>query len=141
VDHWLLPIADDPDYYCPDEVALVAGKDLPESRRAANTKLLRRKALPFFSAAHSGHDGYINAILKRGNRIIDVRQSGNLEAVRMCFSVLLPTEGFEYVKSALHRLYARVNELPDLTALQLHERLRGLPCCTTTSSGTGEVFR
>jgi hypothetical protein len=52
--------------------------------------------------------------------------------------VLLPTEGFDYEKSALRESYAKVDALPDLTIAQLRERLRALPCCTTTAAGSGQ---
>lgn len=138
VDYWLMPIAVDPDYYSADEAARVAGQKLPKDRYPGHKQLFRASALPFFIPAQSVHEGYIYATHKLGGRFIDVRLSGHFEAVRMRFAILLPTEGFDYEKSALRELYAHVNELPDLTIPQLRERLRELPCCTTTSSGTGE---
>ena len=138
VDYWMLPVAVDPDYYSADEAALVTGARLSAKARARSTALFRASALPFFSPARSTNEGYIYASHKRGGRFIDVRLSGHLKAVRMRFAVLLPTEGFDYEASALRRLYARVDELPDLTITELRERLRELPCCTTTESGSGE---
>ncbi|MEZ5540904.1 MAG: LssY C-terminal domain-containing protein [Pseudomonadota bacterium] len=138
VDYWLMPIAVDPDYYSPDEAALVTGAKLPRAERSANRLRFRSNALSFFTPAHTTHEGYIYASYKRGGRFIDVRLSGHRHAVRMRFAMLLPTESFDYEKSALRNLYEQVDTLPDLTAAQLRAQLRTLPCCTTTASGTGE---
>jgi len=138
VDYWLMPIAIDPDYYSADEAARVTGAKLSEANRASNTRLFRTNGLPFFSEAGSTQAGYIYASYKRGGRFVDVRLSGHLKTVRMRFAVLLPTESFDYEYSELRERYARVRELPDLTVLQLRERLRTLPCCTTHEDGTGK---
>jgi hypothetical protein len=138
VDYWLMPIAVDPDYYSADETARVTGAKLSGENALANTRLFRANALPFFSHAHSTHEGYIYASYKRGGRFVDVRLSGHLKTVRMRFAVLLPTESFDYEYSELRELYAKVKELPDLTVPQLRERLRDMPCCTTREDGTGE---
>jgi hypothetical protein len=138
VDYWLMPIAVDPDYYSADEAARVTGAKLSEANRTANTGLFRSNALPFFSKAGSTLEGYIYASYKRGGRLVDVRLSGHLKAVRMRFAILLPTESFDYEFSELRERYARVRELQDLTVPKLRERLRSLPCCTTRADGTGE---
>jgi len=138
VDYWLLPVAIDPDYYSAEEAALITGAKLPKREREANAEKFRANALPFFSKAGTTHEGYIYASYTRGGRFVDVRLSGHLHAIRMRFAVLLPTEGFDYEKSALRKMYARVNELPDLALPEFRERLRNMPCCTTTADGTGE---
>ena len=138
VDYWLMPIAVDQDYFSADEAGLVTGAGLPKARRPDNTRLFRAQALPFFSAAHSTHEGYVYATYKRGGRFVDVRLSGHLKTVRMRFAVLLPTESFDYEYSDLRERYAHVGELPDLTIAQMREQLKTLPCCTTTQAGTGE---
>ena len=137
IGYWLLPVAIDPDYYSADEAAAATGSDLPQDALERHRAMFRANALPFFSKPNSAHEGYIYATHARGGRFVDVRLSGHLHSVRMRFAVLLPTEGFDYEKSALRSMYARLNELPDLTLPQLRERLRGLPCCTTTEDGTG----
>jgi hypothetical protein len=139
VDYWLLPIAIDPDYYSADEVGLVAGGRLKQQERAAAADLLRANALPFFIGSDSAVQGYVYATHVRGGRFVDVRLTGHLRAVRVRFAVLLPTEGFDYERSALRDLYAKVQELPDLTAEELRVRLREeLSCCTTRNDGSGE---
>ncbi len=136
-DYWLMPFAIDPDYYSADEAAHMTGAKLPEDKRDDNRTLFRTNALPFFFPAGSSEEGYIYASHKRGGRFIDVRLSGHLKAVRMRFAVLLPTESFDYEKSALRQMYAQVDELPDLTIGELRQRLQNLPCCTTNESGEG----
>ncbi len=138
VDYWLMPVAIDPDYYSADEAALVTGDDLSDEQQAESRARFRASALPFFSKAHSTMEGYVYASHMRGGRLVDIRLSGHLQAIRMRFAVLLPTEGFDYELSALRQLYAQVQDLPDLTIPQLRERLRELPCCTTTDDGSGE---
>jgi len=46
-------------------------------------------------------------------------------------------EGFDYERSALRQLYAQVGDYPDLTVAELRQRLRELPCCTTSADGAG----
>jgi hypothetical protein len=138
VDYWLLPIAIDADYYSADEAALVTGVTLAKGERDENTTWFRRHALPFFSKAGSSQEGYIYATHMRGGRFVDIRLSGHRRSVRMRFAVLLPTEGFDYEKSSLRRMYSKVNDLPDLTLSEFRQRLRELPCCATTDDGSGE---
>jgi hypothetical protein len=137
-DYWLLPIAIDPDYYSADEAAIITGEDLPGHARDRNRKKFRDNALPFYSKAGSAIEGYVYATHALGGRLVDVRMKGNQRSIRMRFAVLLPTEGFDYEKSELKRLYAQLHALPDLTLPQLHEHLQTLPCCTTTADGSGE---
>ncbi len=135
--YWLMPIAVDPDYYSPDEAALATGAKMRDKDQDAIRRRFRSNALAFFSPAHAAHEGYIYASYKRGGRFIDVRLSGHQHAIRMRFAVLLPTESFDYEKSALRELYDQVQTLPDLSVDELRARLLALPCCTTTASGTG----
>ncbi len=136
-DFWLLPFALDPDYFSADEVALVAGIDFSRKQRDALRQLLRKHMMPFFLPAHVTQSGYVYASYKRGGRLVDVRLSGYLEAVRLRFAVLLPTESFDYEKSELRELYSRVEQLPDLSESELREKLRELPCCTSSVDGEG----
>ena len=136
VDYWLMPFAVDPDYYSADEAAYITGENLSSDKRDDNRQIFRWNALPFFLKAHSTQTGFIFASYKRGGRFIDVRLSGHLHAVRMRFAVLLPTESFDYEKSALRQMYAKVNELPDIPLNQLREHLRRLPCCVANADGT-----
>jgi hypothetical protein len=138
VDYWVLPIAIDPDYYSADEVALLTGDDLTQNLRDKNRVKFRDNALPFYSEAGSAIEGYVYATHARGGRLVDVRMKGNQRSIRMRFTVLLPTESFDYEKSELKRLYAQLRALPDLTLPQLREQLQTLPCCTTTADGSGE---
>jgi hypothetical protein len=129
IDYWLMPIAIDRDYYSADEAEIVTG-----SKRG----IFRSEALPFFLKAKSTNQGYVYATYARGGRFVDVRLSGHKQTVRVRFAVLLPTEGFDYERSALRQMYAKVNELPNLTLAQFRERVRQLPCCTTKEDGSGE---
>jgi hypothetical protein len=137
VDYWLMPFAVDPDYYSANEAAHMTGKALPASKRDTNKRLFRDNALPFFFQAGHAAEGYIYASHKRGGRFIDVRLSGHLKAVRMRFAVLLPTESFDYEKSALREMYQGVDLFPDLSMEQMRDKLRNLPCCTTDDDGNG----
>ena len=136
VDYWLMPFAVDPDYYSADEAAYITGEKLPRAQRDDNRRLFRANALPFFLKARSAQEGYLFASYKRGGRFIDVRLSGHLNAIRMSFAVLLPTESFDYEKSALREMYEKVDDLPDMTVNQLREQLRSLPCCVTNAGDT-----
>jgi len=137
-DLWLLPVAIDPDYYSADEAAYVTSQDLPKDERSNVSGLLRANALPFFHRAGSASEGYVYASHARGGRFVDVRLSGHLKSVRLRFTVLLPTEGFDYERSELRQRYARVDELPDLSVAEFRERLRTLACCTHREDGEGE---
>lgn len=137
VDYWLLPNAIDPDYYSADEAAMLSGDDLPADLRDEHTELFRNQALPFYSASGSTIEGYVYATHARGGRLVDVRMKGKSHSVRMRFAVLLPTEGFDYEYSELRQRYAQLDNLPDVDMEQMRERLRDLPCCTTTADGMG----
>ena len=137
-DYWLLPVSIDPDYYSADEVALVTLKKVPKDQRPVHADRFRKHALPFFSAARSANEGYVYASHVRGGRFVDIRMTGDQQGVRMRFAVMLPTEGFDYERSALKALYEKVNEFPDLEPDELRARLRELPCCTTNKAGDGE---
>jgi hypothetical protein len=137
IDYWLLPNAIDPDYYSADEAALLSGEDLPADKLDEHTRLFRKQALPFYSAAGSTIEGYVYATHERGGRLVEVRMKGRSHSIRMRFAVLLPTEGFDYEYSELRERYAQLDELPDLDIEQTRTRLRDLPCCTTTADGTG----
>jgi len=137
-DLWLLPVSIDPDYYSADEVALVTAKKVPRDQRDAHAGMFRKNALPFFSRAGSTSEGYVYASYVRGGRFVDVRMTGNRVGVRMRFAVLLPTEGFDYERSALKVLYDKVGDYPDLGLDQFRARLRELPCCTSNAEGSGE---
>ncbi len=138
-DYWLLPVSIDPDYYSAEEVALVTLRKLPKQQRGtSHAEMLQQNALPFFSRAHSTNEGYVYASHMRGGRFVDIRMTGDRQGIRMRFAVLLPTEGFDYERSALRVLYEKVNDYPDLDLDQLRARLRELPCCTTSTDGTGE---
>lgn len=137
-DLWFLPIAIDPDYYSADEAALVAGAKLPAERAASLKDGLRAKALPLFHPAGMTGEGYVYASHARGGRFVDVRLTGQGSSVRLRFAVLLPTEGFDYEKSPLRELYARVDDFPDLTVSELRQQLREIHCCTTNADGTAD---
>jgi hypothetical protein len=137
-DLWLLPVAIDPDYYSADEVALVTAKKVPRDQRETHAERFHSNALPFFSKAGSTNDGYVYATHVRGGRFIDVRLTGNRAGVRLRFAVLLPTEGFDYERSALKLLYEKVGDFPDLDLEQFRARLRELPCCASDAEGSGE---
>lgn len=137
-DLWFLPIAIDADYYSADEAALVTGAKLSDEQASALRDSLRARSLPMFHAAATTSEGYVFASHVRGGRFVDVRLTGLHRAVRMRFAVLLPTEGFDYEKSALRELYARVHEFPDLTLAETREALRAMHCCTTNAEGTAD---
>jgi len=77
----------------------------------------------------------------RGGRFVDVRLTGYRQSVRLRFAVLLPTEGFDYEKSPLRELYARVQDFPDLTVDEMRQRLREMPCCTTNAEARPTATR
>mgnify|MGYP001152984301 CR=1 FL=1 len=81
---------------------------MPKDQRPAHANLFRRNALPFFSKAGSTNEGYVYASHVRGGRFVDIRMTGSQQGIRMRFAVMLPTEGFDYERSALKALYDHV---------------------------------
>jgi LssY C-terminus len=136
--YWLLPVAIDPDYFTADETARIAGEDLGAEDAATLTDKLRQSALPFFMPAGSVNEGYVYATHRRGGRFVDLKLSRPGSGIRMRFSVMLPTQRFDYENSSIRQLYAQVHALPDLTLAQARTRIRDLPCCTTQGDGRGE---
>ena len=135
--YWLLPISIDPDYFTPEEVALIAAEGQDEDEAVRVGDMLRVNALPFFMQSGSVNEGYIYGTHHRGGRFVDVRFSAPGTGLRMRFAVLLPTQGFDYENSALRQLYGRVKSFPDLTRDETRQRLRDLPCCTGREDGSG----
>ena len=138
VDYWLLPNAIDPDYYSADEAAILTGKHLSEEDQVLNRERFRANALPFYSKGGKVTEGYIYATHARGGRLVDIRMKAKSKSIRVRFAVLLPTEGFDYEFSGLHKRYAKVNELPDLSVDELRQQLNKEPCCTTNQDGSGQ---
>ncbi|MEM8845060.1 MAG: LssY C-terminal domain-containing protein [Pseudomonadota bacterium] len=136
INYWLIPYAIDPSYYTADEVALITGKHLGKEDYFRNRSLLRNNVLPFFQQANSATEGYIYASGKSGGRFVDIHLTGRDEFVRMRFSVLLPTQVFDYEKSELRERYQNLDQLRDLTIDELRTYMRdSLPSCTTNSEG------
>jgi hypothetical protein len=137
-DVWLMPVALDPDYYSPDEAALLAGARLSRDAQAELKATLRANAIPRFQKRHGAREGYVYASYLRGGRFVDVLLSGPGHTPRFRFAVLLPTQGFDYERSELRKLYSQLDQYPDLELDDLRARIRELPCCVTKADGVGE---
>jgi hypothetical protein len=137
VDYWLMPIALDADYYSSDEAALVAGAKLNKEDKADLAGALRANAMPLFQKHRGAQEGYVYASYLRGGRFVDIRLAGRGQSQRFRFAVLLPTQGFDYERSELRNLYAKLSEYPDVSLDELRIRIRELPCCVTNSGASG----
>ncbi len=138
-DYWLLPYAIDNNYYTAVEVTLVTSKHLKKDEFNKKRLFLRNNALPFFQKANSINEGYIYATHKRGGRFVDIHLTGHLEAVRMRFAALLPTQRFDYEYSDLRERYSKIHGLPNLAVEEMRTYLREtLPCCTTDAKNSGD---
>lgn len=138
-DYWLLPFSVDSAYYSADEAAFITSKHLKKDEFEKRRSFLRNNVLPYFQKANSVNEGYIFATHQRGGRFVDVHLTGHLKKVHMRFTILLPTQAFDYEKSELRTRYKNLHEYPDLSIDELRTYLStSLPCCTTNPEGSGE---
>lgn len=132
--HWLLVSRLDPNYFAPDEAAVLFHARLGAEDEARLTRHFRDLAIPLKTAAGQTHEGYVLAPRHEGGRYLAVSLAGERHSVNFGFAVPLPDGDFDYEELDPVAIYGD-RERPDLDLAQLRSELRGLPCCAADGQG------
>jgi len=132
--HWLLVSALDPNYFPPDEAAVLFHSGLDGDEERAVTQHFRELAIPLKSAAGSVNEGFVLAPRHEGGRYVMVKLASNQHILDFGFAVTLPDGDFDFERLEPARIYGD-RELPDLGLDELRAELRALPCCVKDASG------
>lgn len=132
--HWLLVSRLDPNYFAPDEAAVLFHSRLGEQDEARLTRHFRALAIPLKTPAGETHEGYVLAPRHEGGRYLAVSLAGERHSVNFGFAVPLPDGDFDYEELDPVAIYGDTVR-PDLDLEQLRTELRGLPCCAADGQG------
>jgi len=134
---WLLVSALDPNYFPPDEAAVLFHASLSDEDEAAVTRHFRELAIPLKTPAGSTSEGYVLAPRHEGGRYVMVKLVSNDGLLNFGFAVTLPDGDFDFERLDPDKIYGE-RELPDLDLEQLRAELRDLPCCVADQTGERE---
>jgi hypothetical protein len=132
--HWLLVSALDPNYFPPDEAAVLFHAGLDGDDEQAVTGHFRALAIPLKSAPGSVNEGFVLAPRHEGGRYVMVKLASNQHILDFGFAVTLPDGDFDFERLDPAGIYGD-RELPDLDLATLRQELRALPCCVKDASG------
>ena len=133
--HLLFPIASDPDYFPPYEVARRASTLLSSSRTTEEiyddlaAKLISHTILP-----GSTHEGFLFTHSDEGMKAFVVEIQGVGTTNQFHFVVLVPGFPSDYFAIDTELLNSH-SEVPDLDEDQLQTWLQQVPCCTHNNQG------
>jgi hypothetical protein len=132
--HWLLVSALDPNYFPPDEAAVLFHAGLENEEERAVTQHFRELAIPLKSEAGSVNEGFVLAPRHEGGRYVMVKLASNQNILDFGFAVTLPDGDFDFERLDPARIYGD-RELPELGLDELRDELRTLPCCVKDAGG------
>jgi len=132
--HWLLVSRLDPNYFAPDEAAVLFHARLGKKDEIRLTRHFRELAIPLKARAGETHEGYVLAPRHEGGRYLAVSLAGELHSVNFGFAVPLPDGDFDFEELDPVAIYGD-SVRPDLELEQLRAALRQLPCCTADAQG------
>jgi len=132
--HWLLVSALDPNYFPPDEAAVLFHSGLDGDEERAVTQHFRELAIPLKSAAGTVNEGFVLAPRHEGGRYVMVKLASNQNILDFGFAVTLPDGDFDFERLDPARIYGD-RELPNLGLDELRVELLALPCCVKDASG------
>jgi len=133
--YWLLVSALDPNYFAPDEAAVLFHPRLTGDDEGRITQHFRDLAIPLKTAAGQRTEGYVLAPRREGGRYLTVSLAGKRHVLEFGFAVPLPDGDFDFERLEPARIYDGL-ERPDLDLDGLRANLGSLPCCTTSEDGT-----
>ena len=146
---WFIRNTVDPDFYSPDEAAVLLKGTLSASDFEALRQHLRDESIRVLHQPLTITEGFLYLPRVEGGRYVDIRLGGDvyesdeedtldagwLNELRFGFAVPLPDGLFDYEKLDAAHTYGDVT-LPDIEdpeALRMH--LEELPCCATDNDG------
>ena len=146
---WFIRNTVDPDFYSPDEAAVLLKGALPGDDFDALRQHLRDESIRIQHQPLTITEGFLYLPRVEGGRYVDVRLGGDvyesdeedeleagwLNELRFGFAVPLPDGLFDYEKLDAAHTYGDVM-LPDIEDPEiLREHLEELPCCATDNDG------
>jgi len=146
---WFIRNTVDPDFYSPDEAAVLLKDSLSRDDLETLRQHLRDESIRIQHQPLTITEGFLYLPRVEGGRYVDIRLGGDvyesgakdaleagwLNEVRFGFAVPLPDGLFDYEKLDAAHTYGDV-ELPDIDdPEELRVRLEGLPCCAANDDG------
>ena len=132
--YWLLVSALDPNYFAPDEAAVLFHARLSGANERRITQHFRDLAIPLKTAAGQVSEGFVLAPRREGGRYVTVALAGQKRALRFGDALPLPDGEFDFEDVDPAHIYGG-KERPNLTLEQLRTALRVLPCCAADKGG------
>ena len=132
--YWLLVPALDPQYFAPDEAAVLFHAKFSATDELRITKHFRNLAIPLKTSAGEINEGYILAPRHEGGRYLPVSLYGTHQILEYGFAIPLPDGEFDFEGLDPAVIYAG-KEQPNLTLTQLRHEIAQLPCCTGNKDG------
>ena len=146
---WFIRNTVDPDFYSPDEAAVLLKDNLSGDAFEALRQHLRDESIRIQHQPLTVTEGFLYLPRVEGGRYVDIRLGGDvydsdseddlnagwLNELRFGFAVLLPDGLFDYEKLDAAHTYGDVDlpDIEDTDALRIH--LEELPCCATDNDG------
>lgn len=131
---WLMVSALDPNYFAPDEAAVLFYPILAEEDEIQLMQRMRELAIPLKTGSGAMTEGYVIAPRHEGGRYLTVSLIGRNQVTNFGFAITLPGDDFDFARLQPEAIYADA-EQPDLELEQLREELRALPCCAANEDG------
>jgi hypothetical protein len=146
---WFIRNTVDPDFYSPDEAAVMLKGSLSDEGYAELRQHLRDESIRVQHQPLMITEGFLYLPRVEGGRYVDIRLGGDvyesddedtldagwLNEMRFGFAVPLPDGLFDYEKLDAEHTYGDV-ELPDIDdPEELRKQLEELPCCATDNDG------
>jgi hypothetical protein len=146
---WFIRNTVDPDFYSPDEAAVMLKGSLSDEGFAELRQHLRDESIRVQHQPLTITEGFLYLPRVEGGRYVDIRLGGDvyesddeddldagwLNELRFGFAVPLPDGLFDYEKLDAEHTYGDV-ELPDIEGPEvLRKELEQLPCCATDNDG------
>ena len=131
---WLMVSALDPNYFAPDEAAVLFYPVLVGDDEKRLTEHFRQLAIPLKTASGEVTEGYVLAPRHEGGRYLTVSLIGRRHVLNFGFAITLPGDDFDFARLHPAKIYAGL-EQPELDLAQLREQLLALPCCVASAEG------
>ncbi len=131
---WLMVSALDPNYFAPDEAAVLFYPVLVGEDEERLTLHFRELAIPLKTGSGEVTEGYVLAPRHEGGRYLTVSLIGRRHLLNFGFAITLTEGDFDFERLDPKAIYAGA-EQPELNREQLREVLRALPCCVASEEG------
>ena len=134
---WFLVAALDPDYYSPNEAAVLFYSGMSTEARARITEHFQHQAMPLRIEAGSTAQGYVLAPRHEGGRYINVELVSQNRRLQFGAAVPIAGERLDFEDLEIATLYEG-SERRNLGVEEFRPTLRALPCCTTNADDEGQ---